>query len=940
MKTTTLMLVVASVLSAVHPALAATVGRVFRPERHSRGDTNVRLVQPIDEASWIWRAGCDKWGGAVFSKTRTTPDELAKEETYFLRFRKDFTVSDEPLEIDVSADERFVLLLDGEEVARGPMRGLKNRWHYQSYRVSGLDPGRHRLEAVCWQVGEHAPLAQVSVRGGFVLKASGRYDGELTTGKAAWKVAPLSGTRMTDKGKSKAFGVGSQCEVSGTGLCDEQPDEGSWADAVAVRDTLKPFAGLNAQGWMLFPSPLRDMMLAAKTPGEVRRGPNLLAPGAVVPANTNVVAFWDLGDYYCAYPRLRVSGGRGAKVKWDWAECLTTPAGEKGDRAAFEGLDMPRPFGDVFLPDGRGGARFTTPWWRSGRWVRLTVETAGEPLTLDGVEIVETRYPVEMAASFECDDEFAMKMQKPCARSLQMCMHEMFFDCPYYEQQMYPGDSRLQYLVSGLFDTEDRMVRNAINLYDADRRENGMISMNCPTRGTQDSLPFTCCEAMMFGDYAWNHENAAWLREKLPGLNHTLMGMDAFLRDDGLLGKTPGWNFVDWVPEWNFGVPPDGDTERPNAEINLQYLHAMLSAAIAEEAVGDTELAAYWRARAEKLKAAIRAAFWCADRALFATDVDKTRFSEHSQCLALLADVVTGEDAERCFKALVEEPKLERGTIYYKHYLFSTFFKFGRADLFFANLGFWRFCMGLNLSTLLETPVANSRSDCHGWGSHPLWHLHTGVAGVKSGSPFYGSVVVAPQPAHLKRIKSSTPTPKGDVSLDLSFEGGEASGTVTLPAGLPGVFRWNGCETPLAPGRNEIATGAAKTARRAAPTAAELEMLKHSLIHRGDGKGRPDNTMEALLYTWSKGYTPESDIRYTKDGRIVAFHDNSLKGRKIGEWTWEELRNEDVGSYRGAEYASCRPPLWETIFTAMEENPRGRYTSTGRTSRPKRSRSS
>ena len=100
-----------------------------------------------------------------------------------------------------------------------------------------------------------------------------------------------------------------------------------------------------------------------------------------------------------------------------------------------------------------------------------------------------------------------------------------------------------------------------------------------------------------------------------------------------------------------------------------------------------------------------------------------------------------------------------------------------------------------------------------------------------------------------------------------------------------------------------------------------LETLKHSLIHRGDGKGRPDNTMEALLYTWAKGYTPESDIRFTKDGKIVAFHDNSLKKRKISEWTWAELREEDVGSYRDPKYATSRAPLWETIFTAMEENP-------------------
>ena len=790
---------------------AETVERVFRPERHSRGDTNVRVQQPIDEASWIWAKGSDVWGGAVFSETRTTPDALAKMPQSFFRFRREFSVANgapgqgaapEPLEFDVSADERFILLLDGREIARGPMRGLPDRWHYESYRVTGLAPGSHSLEAVCWQIGEHAPLAQVSVRGGFIVKGYGAYDGQLTTGKAAWKVAPLLGTRMTHKGKSGAFGVGSQCEVRGTGLLDEVPGGPSWADAVVVRGPVKTWAGLTVQGWKLFPSPLRDLMHESKTPGAVRKGADVLKPGTVVAANTKITAFWDLGDYYCAYPVLAASGGKGAKIRWDWAECLTGPDGKKGDRAAFDGLDMPRPFGDMFLPDGREGARFTTPWWRCGRWCRLTVETADAPLTLDKVEIAETRYPVEMAASFACDDDFIMKMQPVCARSLQMCMHEMFFDCPYYEQQMYPGDSRVQYLVSGLFDTEDRMVRSAITLYDTDRRENGMIPMNCPTRGMQDALGFTCCEAMMFGDYAWNHTNRDWLKARLPGLNHTLMGMEEFSRPDGLLGKTPGWNFVDWVSSWNGGVPPDGDAESPNAEMNLQYLHAILSAVIAEEAVGDATLAAHWRARAERLKAAVLKAFWCADKSLFASNVAKDKFSEHSQCLALLADVVTGEEADRCFKALVETPDLARGTIYYKHYLFLTYFKFHRADLFLGNLGFWRDCLKWNLSTILETPDINSRSDCHGWGSHPLWHLHTGVAGVKSAAPFYGKVLVEPQPAGLKWIRSSTPTPRGDVVLDLAFDGGRVSGTVALPNGLPGVFRWNGEDVPLAEGRS------------------------------------------------------------------------------------------------------------------------------------------
>lgn len=107
-------------------------------------------------------------------------------------------------------------------------------------------------------------------------------------------------------------------------------------------------------------------------------------------------------------------------------------------------------------------------------------------------------------------------------------------------------------------------------------------------------------------------------------------------------------------------------------------------------------------------------------------------------------------------------------------------------------------------------------------------------------------------------------------------------------------------------------------------SAKDVARVKNSLIHRGDGTGRPDNTMEALLYTWAKGYIPECDIRTTKDGQIVAFHDDGLKGRRICDWLWAELREEDVGSYRGAQYATCRAPLWKTIFTAMEENPRRR----------------
>lgn len=108
---------------------------------------------------------------------------------------------------------------------------------------------------------------------------------------------------------------------------------------------------------------------------------------------------------------------------------------------------------------------------------------------------------------------------------------------------------------------------------------------------------------------------------------------------------------------------------------------------------------------------------------------------------------------------------------------------------------------------------------------------------------------------------------------------------------------------------------------QAALTPAQKELLSHSLVHRGDGKHRPDNTLEALLYTWGRGYVPESDIRYSKDGVILAYHDNTYKGKKVGEYTWDEIRQWDVGSYRGKEYATCRAPTWDSIFAAMKGCP-------------------
>ena len=777
--------------------------QVLRPERVSRGDTGVHILQPIDEAAWLWMPGLPP---------------APPREGVFLRFRRRFetVAGEETLRLDVSADERFVLLLDGVDFARGPHRGTPDRWLYQSYDIR-LTPGFHTLEAVVWQLGDAAPLAQLTMRGGFILHAEGAYNDVLTTGKAAWEVARLGGTRAEGGDRGGSFGVGLPVTVRGTSFLREAPPDDAYAAAeVVVKPLWEPNRwGIRTRGWLLFPTTLPDQTHTPCVPGVVREGPGAGAAPApfTVPPRSKAVVLWDLGDYYCAYPELGVSGGAGAVVRWGWAESLRGDDGLKVHRDEWRGRSF-FGFTDEFRPDGRAGAHFTTPWWRCGRWCRIEIETADDPLAVARISLDESRYPMEAEASFACDDASLGAVQRICLRGMQMCAHEMFFDCPYYEQQMYPGDTRVQLLTVGAIHADDRLIRHAIQLFDLSRRDNGMVGMNFPTRGTQESATYTAIWPLMFRDYLRWHADAGWLRARAPGLHHTLHGLAFHENADGLLENLPGWSFMDWVPEWDSsrGVAPSGGPgEGVSALNNLLYLHALQSVADVDEALGEPRFAAAWRDRADRVARAILDAFWCEERGMVADDASKTAFSEHAQCLALLAGILDGDRRERAWKGLLEAPDLARTTVYFSHYLFETYFLFGRADLFLKRLDLWRRYVAMGLRTPLEAPdggkngQCEARSDCHAWGSHPLYHLHAGVAGVRPAAPFFGAVRIAPCPGPLSFIRSTTPTPHGPVALDLAFEQGRVRGTVTLPDGLPGTFSWQGRDIALQAGANDIA---------------------------------------------------------------------------------------------------------------------------------------
>ncbi len=229
---------------------------------------------------------------------------------------------------------------------------------------------------------------------------------------------------------------------------------------------------------------------------------------------------------------------------------------------------------------------------------------------------------------------------------MQMCAHEMQFDCPYYEQQMYPGDTRVQLLVLSAMARDARLVKRAIEIYALATRDDGTCPMNFPTRGTQESLAYTLC---MCGDYAMNHADADWLKARLLALRKSMAGVECHTNADGLIVNPPGWTFVDWTVGWlpDGTVPGYHDGDGLVSPVNLFWLLAMRSAAMVERALGNVHQARHWEEKAAKLKEAIVRTFWDENRGLLADNPRKDTFSEHAQCLAIVADALPADKAER-----------------------------------------------------------------------------------------------------------------------------------------------------------------------------------------------------------------------------------------------------------------------------------------------------
>lgn len=695
------------------------------------------------------------WNAKWISLSQSPEDDLG---VFVFRRSVDLPHRPNRLVAKVSADQRYRLYINGEMAAHGPAKGDAAHWPYDEVDLAPwLEAGRNEIVAVVWNYGRYGPMAQPTVRAGWLC------EGEGISTPDEWSVARLEGHGfgMFHTGLDQVYidvGPGEDVDL---GLCS-----GPWYGATLAEELAwqKPNVigtadsrGASGGGgpWMLVPRTIPPMRYEfTRSAPKVADRQSGARSSLSLPQPVVMGLLLDYGELLTAYPRLRLRGPRGCEVKLSYMEALASPEGGKGHRDDVVGKSVVAHQDRITLSGGED--RYEPLWWRTYRY--LFLEADGE-VELTAIDAMETGYPYSVESSFESDDSEGEAIWDVAVRTAKRCAGETFFDCPYYEQLQYAGDTRIQAMIAYYLGRDRRLTQQAIEQFAWSITPEGLTQSRYPSRQMQMIPPFSLWWVLMVHDQ--------WLYDRLPLTDariRQMHGVIAAYRELEADGEATFWDFADWIPGWWAGEP-SGRLAAPVHRATRAWAELALA-----EMTGD-------RSELSRMRAVVASWPVAADGWITVEGARESRRDEHSQAIARLCRRTAGLPEV----PWPSNPFDDLCTFYFQYYRHQAM----RSEDYFAELGDWRAMIGRGLTTFAEMPEP-TRSDCHAWSAHPVVGFFQQVAGVTSSAPGWRRARVAPRPGSAKRFLATIAHPDGE--LKVAYE----NGSLMVESPVPFTIEWNG----------------------------------------------------------------------------------------------------------------------------------------------------
>ncbi len=376
-----------------------------------------------------------------------------------------------------------------------------------------------------------------------------------------------------------------------------------------------------------------------------------------------------------------------------------------------------------------GRNQFFNPFLRLGMRY-LQIHIASKTGTIYEAGIRCTYYPLNIAPN-TIADALHHKIYDASIRTLHMCMHEHYEDCPWREQSLYTFDSRVQMLCGYYAFGEYTFPRESLRLFAKSLREDGTLELCAPGIIPITIPSFTTIYIRQLKEYLDYSGDAAFIREVFDYARKIVEKLEERIDDTGLIPCFAGnqyWNFY----EWKEGLAGEEYfTENPPYECPLNafasdsfYCFARLCEAV------QPELAAHYDALHNKLNEQLHKAFFDADRNVYLSrqnDYDRPLHA-FTQALALYVGAVPENVKAAVVKNMLSD-RMIPCTLSASIYEYDVLLQIGDSYREYVRKeveSIWGKMLYAGATTFWETDLGhadfhNAGSLCHGWSAVPIY---------------------------------------------------------------------------------------------------------------------------------------------------------------------------------------------------------------------------
>ena len=745
----------------------------YKTSSKAFAENDAQIPTQLKQAKWISLAE----DGGLFDTSNT-----------FTLYRKKVELTDTPksASIYITADQSYVLYLNGELISRGPARGFQRSWPYDQIDISkNLKKGTN-IFAIRHYSGNRHTFSYLAQGFSGVLFAIDIDNKLIISDKSVKCFAQHSCDRDTSP-VSVQMNNREHIDLrkEPIGWQHANFDDSQWIQPAIERVyNVMPFYTLESRGipmleFKMLPPPtliaegkgyastiqerihnnwsLIDSEKSTHTPTRKQMPIIIKASGK----NEYVSYVLDFGKIVVGSPILEIENAKGGEIVDAFLdEQIDSSFKPKGD---FKGSSHPSFGFRAICCNGNFTHEFYNYYAFRYAIIRVRNNSADMKLNL---KVRWTAYPMQRKGFFTTSDNTVNKIWQACAYTQRLCTLDAYVDTPWREQAQWWGDARVQAWNTFFLANDTRVFERGIRMISMQTTPNGLTYGHAPTMAHHCILPdFSLVWIATLWDYYWqtgsnkmylNHKNVAdGIINYFENITDPNTGLPKY--------DNRYWLFLDWTNIQRIGQP---------GLLAMWYLYSLQRLSIMCQETGLTNDASIYQAKANKLKKAIEKNLLDKTDGLLCDGIlpDNKRSTEKSIQMQIFARItnIVGFNFDKAKNDIIlpylrgQKDFKSAPSSYWIVYVLKRMHEEGYSkDVYNFIIKHWAE-MGEWGSTYENYAGDLSRS--HAWSAHPTFLLPQVLGGIVQTSAGWKDFKVEPN-TFVDEAKIIYPTPQGNINI-------------------------------------------------------------------------------------------------------------------------------------------------------------------------------